>query len=102
MAHQAAEDKALLVVCDDTYAFTLPLYFRYHGAISAGKICMKSPLEARAIIDNDATVHDNLSIIPGILAANAFSGCDMVASYYGIGKGTVLKILQAGNLFSYV
>ena len=35
------------------------------------------------------------SIIPGLPAAHALSGCDTVPTYFGIGKGTVLKNLIA-------
>ena len=58
---------------------------------------MESPLKGRAIIDIDATVQQNLSIILALLAAHALSGCDTVASYYGIGKGIMLKVLRAGK-----
>ena len=35
------------------------------------------------------------AIGPGLLAAHALSGCDTAPTYFGIGKGTVLKILNA-------
>ncbi|MES9879341.1 MAG: hypothetical protein ABW185_00475, partial [Sedimenticola sp.] len=60
-------------------------------------IYMESPLRQRGVIDIDATVQDNLLVIPGLLAAHALSGCDTVASYFGIGKGKVLKVLRAGT-----
>ena len=97
MASHAAGDKTLVVVADDTDMFTLLLHFRHAMAINARNIYLESPLKGRAVIDIDKTVEKNLSIIPGLLAAHALSGCDTVAGYYGIGKGTVLKVLRAGN-----
>ena len=42
-----------------------------------------------------ATVQAHRSIIPGLQAAHGPSGCDTVPTYFGIGKGTVLKNLIA-------
>ena len=36
-------------------------------------------------------------IVEGILPAHALSGCETVASYFGIGKATVLKTLRSGH-----
>ena len=57
---------------------------------------MQSPLRGRAIIDIDATVRKSMHIIPVLLAVHAISGCDVVASYFNIGKGIVLKVLRSG------
>ena len=59
---------------------------------------MDSPSRGRHAIDINATSQKNLSIIPGLLAAHALTGCDTVASYYGIGKGKALKVLKMGKL----
>lgn len=58
---------------------------------------MTSPSHGRHAIDINSTAHSNLSIIPGLLAAHALTGCDTVASYYGIGKGKALKVLRMGK-----
>ena len=60
-------------------------------------IIMESPLHQRGVIDIDATAEKNRSIIPGLLAAHALSGCDTVASYYGINKGKVLEVPGRGT-----
>ena len=96
-AHHIAGDKALVVVADDTDVFALLLHYRHCGAINAGNVYLESPLKGRAVIDIDATVQENMSIIPGLLAAHALTGCDTVASHYGIGKGILVKVLRAGN-----
>lgn len=93
--HTAAE--VTVVVSDDTDVFTLLLHFRHAGVINASNIYIESPMKGRAVIDVDATVQENLTIIPSLLAAHVLSGCDTVASYFGIGKGVVLKVLKAGN-----
>ena len=76
--------------------FALLLHFRHAGAIDASHVYMESPLKGRAVIDIDATVQENLSIIPGLLVAHALTGCDTVASHYGIGKGIALQVLRNG------
>ncbi len=58
---------------------------------------MESPLRGRHALDINATSEANKSIVPGLLAAHAISGCDTVASYYGIGKGKALKVLKKGQ-----
>ena len=96
-AQYRAEGKTMVVVADDTDVFALLLHFRHYGLINVGQVYLESPLRSRASIDIDETVKQNLSIIPGLLAAHALTGCDTVASHYGIGKGMALKVLKAGN-----
>ena len=59
---------------------------------------MESPVQDRASVDIKATALEHSSIIPDILAAHALSGCDTTACYFGIGKGTVIKVLQSGKV----
>ena len=47
---------------------------------------MESPSKDRAILDN----------------AQAGLGCDTVASYFGVGKGTVIKHLKDGHHLSAI
>lgn len=96
-AQHIAGNKDIAIVADDTDVFALLLHFRHCGSMNARHVYLESPLKGRATIDIDATVQENLSIIPGLLAAHALTGCDTVASHYGIGKGIVLKVLRAGN-----
>ena len=53
--------------------------------------------QAQACIDIKVTVTEHKEIIPHILAAYALSGCGTVAQCCGIGRGTVVKVLKAGN-----
>jgi hypothetical protein len=57
---------------------------------------MESPVKGRAVIDIGLTVKKHKDIVEEILPAHALSGCDTVACCFGIGKGTVLKILRSG------
>lgn len=41
-------------------------------------------------------------IVRHLPAAQALSGCDTVASYFGIGKGTVKRVLEAGHDLSVI
>ena len=86
---------SVVVVADDTDVFALLVHFRHASAITT-TVFMESPKKERTVIDIDGTVEDNLSIIPGLLAAHALTGCDIVTTCYGIGKGTALKVLRAG------
>ena len=42
------------------------------------------------MVDIGKTVQKHYEIVEGILPVHALSGCDIVASYFGIGKATVL------------
>ena len=44
-----------------------------------------------------STVAIHRSIAPQLLSAHALTECDTVASYFGIGKTKVVKVLEAGN-----
>ncbi len=81
VVHHIAVDKNIVVVADDTDVFALLLHFRHAGSINAGCIYLESPLKGRAVIDIDASVKENLSIILCFLVAHAMTGCDTVASH---------------------
>ena len=85
---------AVSVIADDTDVFVLLIHhYQNEGLTSA--MFMTSPVQQRSTIDIKATVEKHQAIVPGLLAAHALSGCDTVPTYFGIGKGTVLKILNA-------
>jgi hypothetical protein len=83
-----------IVIADDTDVFVLLLY-HYHNERLTSPMLMRSPIQQRTVIDIQATVEEYQAIIPGLPGAHAISGCDTVATYFGIGKGTVLKNLIA-------
>ena len=47
---------------------------------------MESPIKGRMVVDIGKTVQKHSELVEGILPAHALSGCDTVASYFGIGK----------------
>ncbi|KAJ8027560.1 hypothetical protein HOLleu_32732 [Holothuria leucospilota] len=63
---------------------------------------MESPIKSRTVVDIGQTVETNIGIVGDILAAHALTGCDTVACYYGIGKGTVVKMLREGYSLSFL
>lgn len=86
----------VLVIADDTDIFVLLLHFSYCGNISC-QVIMGSPIHGRAVIDINVTIERNRHIIPNLLPAHGLTGCDTVASYFGIGKGIALKVLKSGR-----
>ena len=59
-------------------------------------LIMESPRKERVIVDMKSTLAKKKQIVKHLLPAHAISGCDTVASYYGLGKGSVIKALKAG------
>jgi hypothetical protein len=79
------------VLADDTDVFVLLLYHYLNEKLSS-PMYMSSPIQQRSTVDIKATVQAHHTVIP---AAHALSGCDTVPTYFGIGKGTVLRTLAA-------
>ena len=101
IVQQVAEVKAkkVLVVADDTDIVVLLLHFCCQVDIQAStSVLMVSPIRGRAVIDINATVDLHRDIIPDLLAAHGLTGCDTVATYFGIGKAAVLRVLAWSNL----
>ena len=86
----------VIVVVDDTDIYIPLLYFCHIG----NRYCnvhMVSPVQGPAVLDINAAVEKHSQIIPDLLAAHGLTGCDTVATYYGIGKGIALKMLKSGK-----
>ena len=49
-----------------------------------------------------SSVSKHRNIAPQLLSAHALSGCDSVASYFGIGKTKVEKVLETGNRLNHL
>ena len=58
---------------------------------------MQSPIKGRSCIDIRASYMKNISIVLELLALHSLSGCDTVASCYGIEKMTALKVASKGH-----
>ncbi|KAJ8366608.1 hypothetical protein AAFF_G00348540 [Aldrovandia affinis] len=97
----AGEAHQISVVSDDTDVFILLLH-HYHQAGLDVPLIMESPCKGRAIVDIKSTLAKHSQIVKNLLPAHAISGCDTVVSYYGLGKGSVIKVLKAGNDLSAI
>jgi hypothetical protein len=75
--------------------FVLLLHFYLEDDLRMS-VTMESPIKDRAMVDIGKTVDKHREIIPEILPAHALSGCDTVACCFGIGKGTILKVVRSG------
>ena len=60
------------------------------------ELTMESPSKERAVLDIKQTVAKHDEIVQNPLPAHAMTGCDTVASYFGVGNGTVIKLLKVG------
>ena len=89
------------VVCDDMDVFALLLYFHQAKDVST-TVLMEGTSPQRAVINIGDTVNKHQNIVSNILHAYALTGCDTVGSYHGIGKTTVIKVLQSGFQFESV
>ena len=97
----ARNAKKICVISDDTDVFVLLLH-HYNQAGLSIPLIMESSNEKRAVVDIEATVKKHCNIINNLLPAHAISGCDTVACYYSVGKGSVLKNLKAGHDLSAI
>ena len=85
------------MVSDDTDVFVLLLHHYDVNCLNI-TMTMESPSTSKnkTVTDIQLTVEKNKNIIKNILPAHAISGCDTVATYFGIGKGKVIKVLREG------
>jgi hypothetical protein len=79
-------ESKITVVADDTDVFVLLVHY-YHRVNLKNVVLMESPIKGRTVIDIGKIVQKHSEIVEGILPVHALSGCDTVASYFGIGKG---------------
>ncbi|KAI9528029.1 hypothetical protein NQZ68_024785 [Dissostichus eleginoides] len=104
----AGEAHPISVVSDDTdvcvcvIQMCVLLLHHYHQAGLDVPLIMESPRKERAIVDIKVTPSKHSEIVENLLPAHAISGCDTVASYYGLGKGSVIKVLKAGYQLSAI
>ena len=89
-------ESIIIVVADDTDVFVLLLHYP-HMANLKNVVLMEYPIKGRTVVDIGKTVQKHSEIVEGILPVHALSGCDTVASYFGIGEATVLKTLRLGH-----
>ena len=92
------------MVADDTDIFVLLLHFCCQGDIPVStSVLVVSPIRCRAVIDINASVDLHRDIIPDMLAAHGLTGCDTVATYFGILNAAALKVMTSGvHALTYV
>ena len=91
----AEQETCIKVICDDTDVYVLLMYF-YQTQNLQCTLLMQSPISGRSVLDVGASASRHAAIIPYLLAAHALTGCDTVAYMFGIGKATMLKVLESG------
>jgi hypothetical protein len=84
------------VISDDTDVMVLLLHFYALKELSCN-LLMVGTSQSRVSVDIKATAKEHTAYISQLLAAHAMSGCDTVSYLWGIGKGTILKMLKAGH-----
>ena len=88
---------SLKVISDDTDVFVLLVHFYQQCGLNCNLI-MSGTSSTRSVIDIKAIAAKHQNIARQLLPAYALLGCDSVSQFYGIGKGTILKILPKHNL----
>ena len=89
------EESDITVISDDTDVFILLLHY-YHAENMKNRITMESPIKERTFID----IGSHVSFVSELFPAHALTGCDTVACYYVVGKGTALQVLKDGHSLS--
>ncbi len=87
---------SIRVLADDTDVFVLLLHFYTQRKLTCNLLMMGTG-SGRKCADIKATVKKHEDIPQDILPAHVLSGCDTVSALWGIGKGTVIKVLKSGK-----
>ena len=97
VVHLANSGKlSIRVIADDTDVYVLLLHYYKMKQLTCNLV-MIGTSSARKCADIKATAEKHANIIGSLLPAHVLSGCDTVSSLWGIGKGTVLKVLKSGK-----
>ena len=87
-------NSSIKVVCDDTDVLVLLVHFYAQEQLTC-ELVMSGTSAGRVVVDIKATTTKHITIADQLLAAHALSGCDTVSQLYGIGKGTVLRVIKS-------
>ncbi len=60
-------------------------------------VLLESPIKGRTLVNIGKNVQKHSEIVEEILPAHVLSGCDTVASYFGIGNAVYSKTLRSGH-----
>ena len=90
---------SIKVIRDDTDVFVLLVHY-YAKKKLTSTLPMKHTSQGCSSANIGTTVSKHRSIAPQLISAHALFGCDTVASYFGIGKTKVVKVLE--ERFNYL
>ena len=86
--------KSVKIICDVTDVFVLLVHY-YITENLTSELIMCGTSASRSVTYVKATAIKHASIANQLLPAHALSSCDTVSQLYGIGKGTVLKVVNS-------
>ena len=89
--------KSVRIISDDADVFVLACYHFPEDDAHVQNVYMEPTKKGRAVTNIGGTVQRHQEIIPFLPQADAVSGCDSAARYHGIGKATVVKVMQRKN-----
>ena len=92
---------SIKVISDDTDVIVRLVHYYAEKKLTS-VLLMEPTRQGRSSANIGSTVAKHWSIVPQLLSAQALSGCDTVASYFGIGKTKVVKVLEAGNRLNHL
>ena len=92
---------SIKVINDDTHVFVLLVHYYAKKKLTA-TLLMEPTSQGHSSANIGSTVAKHRSIDPQLFSAHALPGCDNVASYFGIGKTNVVKVLEAGNRLNHL
>ena len=92
---------SIKVISDDTDVFVLLVHYYTEKKLTS-TLLMEPTSQGRSSVNIGSTVVKHRSVAPQLLSAHALTGCDTVASYFGIGKTKVVKVLEAGNRLNHL
>ena len=87
---------SIRVIADDTDVFVLLLHFYMANQLTIDLV-MVGTSPGKKVVDIKATAEKHGHTIDDILPVHVLSGCDTVAALWGVGKGTVLKVVKDGR-----
>ena len=94
-------DLSFLKSSIDTDALVLLVHYDAEKKLTS-TLLMEPTIQGRSSAHIGYTVAAHRSLAPQLHSAHALSWCDNFASYFGIGKTNVVKILEAENRLNYL
>ena len=89
---------SIKVISDDTDVFVLLVHYYTEKKLTS-TLLMEPTSQGRSSVNIGSTVVKHRSVAPQLLSAHALTG---VASYFGVGKTKVVKVLEARNRLNHL